>query len=107
MCESLSNMALPERKNAVTQNALTMCELSGMFSNSQKCASSGKEFDAAVAIRAQFMTLIDAVVNPYLGQEPGADSTNDLSDDDAIRLLQALQAFLPEALRTRLVRHMQ
>jgi hypothetical protein len=62
MCE-LSDMALLERKTTVTKNALAMCELSGMFSNSQKCASSGKEFDAAVAICAHFMTLIDAVVN--------------------------------------------
>ena len=62
------------------------------------------EFAAADAIRAQFGPLAGAVINPYLAADPELDSTDALSDDFAAQLPQAIQTFLPEAQRLRLVR---
>jgi len=100
--ESLKEMSLALRFEAVTSNTLSLMEIGPiMLSVAQKQAASGRDRERADEIRGQFPALASACIRPYLA--PLTAATLDLKDEYAMQLPVALQTFLPDSQKARMV----
>ena len=99
--ESLKEMSLALRFEAVTSNTLSLMEIGPMLSVAQKQAASGRDRERADEIRGQFPALASACIRPYLASLTAA--TLDLKDEYAMQLPVALQTFLPDSQKARIV----